>query len=105
MLLNDEEESQKCVVYVNFPIEEFSTIFFKVNISSFIEDKAIEGENMPKVTVEGMISNAHTKLEIIEIDWATCVLTLRKTDIAGGILNEPNASQEFRFSLAMYKTR
>ena len=84
-ILSPIDSTLKCDVYVDYPIEEFSTVFFKVVVDENTSDKTVEAEVMPRVTVQGMISNAHTKLEITSIDWEVGSLTLRKTDIEGNV--------------------
>ena len=80
-----------CDVYVDYPIEELSTVFFKVTVDKEKPSKAVSGQELTEQE-QAIISNSHTTLEITQLEREIGVITMRKTDISGNVRNEEHAT-------------
>ena len=83
---------EKCDIHVDSPIDALSTAFFKVTVGEDAHETRINRNELAAGTNKGLISNAHTELEISRVDWERGAVAFRKTDVAGRARGEPNAS-------------
>ena len=94
----------RCDVFVKQVIYPLTTQIFKV-VPSVLSTEVDGAEVAPASwTSPQEIKNQHTRLEILEINYEFCIITLQKTDLRGEKLGEEYATKKFKFSLEAYLT-